>query len=360
LTKGENTRYYALIIGSSIFTIRLKGRCFYAKESMRQIVLQAPGEFIERQVPEPSPEPGHALLRMKRVGVCGSDFHAYRGTHPAYTYPRILGHELAGEVLQAPADQNSIKQGDRCAIEPYWACGHCPPCLKGRTNCCDNIRVFGIHIDGGLQGVLSVPVHLLHKSASLNFEQLALVETLGIGAHAVHRSGLEKGESALVIGAGPIGLAVMQFAQAAGADVVVVEKNKRRREFAASFGVEAIAGAEDRTANVVFDATGSAAAMSASLEHVSSTGRLVFAGLTKERVCLDDPLLHKREITVFASRNSKAQFPRIIKMIEKCEIDISRWINERMSLAEVPERFKGLIGNSSLIKAMIEVEAVDV
>ena len=241
LTKGENSRYYALIIGSSIFTIRLKERCFYGKESMRQIVLQAPGEFIERQVPEPSPEPGHALLRMRRVGVCGSDFHAYRGTHPAYTYPRILGHELAGEVLQAPADQNSIKQGDRCAIEPYWACGHCPPCLKGRTNCCDNIRVFGIHIDGGLQGVLSVPVHLLHKSASLNFDQLALVETLGIGAHAVHRSGLEKGESALVIGAGPIGLAVMQFAQAAGADVVVVEKNKRRREFAASFGVEAIA-----------------------------------------------------------------------------------------------------------------------
>jgi 2-desacetyl-2-hydroxyethyl bacteriochlorophyllide A dehydrogenase len=193
----------------------------------------------------------------------------------------------------------------------------------------------------------------------LDFDQLALVETLGIGAHAVQRSGLEKGESALVIGAGPIGLAVMQFAQAAGADVVVVEKNKRRREFASSFGVEAIAGAEDRTANVVFDATGSAAAMSASLEHVSSTGRLVFAGLTKERVCLDDPLLHRREITVFASRNSRAQFPRIIKMIEKSEIDISRWISERMPLAEVPARFKGLIGNSSLIKAMIEVEAVD-
>jgi 2-desacetyl-2-hydroxyethyl bacteriochlorophyllide A dehydrogenase len=326
---------------------------------MRQIVLQAPGEFIERQVPEPSPEPGHALIRMRRVGVCGSDFHAYNGTHPAYTYPRILGHELAGEVLQAPADQNSLREGDRCAIEPYWACGYCKACLKGRTNCCDNIRVFGIHIDGGLQGALSVPVHLLHKSTLLNFDQLALVETLGIGAHAVQRSGLEKGESAMVIGAGPIGLAVMLFAQAAGADVVVVEKIKCRREFAASFGVEAISDAEDRTANAVFDATGSAAAMSASLEHVSSTGRLVFAGLTKERVCLDDPLLHKREITVFASRNSRAQFLRIIKMIEKSEIDISRWINERMSLGEVPARFKGLIGNSSLIKAMIEIEAVD-
>ncbi len=326
---------------------------------MRQIVLQAPGEFAERQVPVPLPETGHALIRMRRVGVCGSDFHAYSGTHPVYTYPRILGHELAGEVLLAPADQNSIKQGDRCAIEPYWACGHCGACLKGRTNCCENLRVFGIHIDGGLQGVLSVPVHLLHKSASLTLEQLALVETLGIGAHAVHRSGLQKGESALVIGAGPIGLAVTQFALASGSDVIVVEKNKWRREFATRFGVEALPDAEGRTADVVFDATGSSAAMSASLGHVSTSGRLVFAGLTKELVCLDDPLLHRREITVFASRNSREQFPRIIEMIEKSEIDTSRWINERMSLAEVPKRFKGLIGNSSLIKAMIDVEAVD-
>jgi 2-desacetyl-2-hydroxyethyl bacteriochlorophyllide A dehydrogenase len=326
---------------------------------MRQIVLQAPGEFAERQVPEPLAETGHALIRMRRVGVCGSDFHAYGGTHPAYTYPRILGHELAGEVLQAPADQESIKQGDWCAVEPYWACGHCHACLRGRTNCCENLRVFGIHIDGGLQGVLSVPVHLLHKSASLDLDQLALVETLGIGAHAVQRSGLEKGESALVIGAGPIGLAVTQFALASGSDVVVVEKNKWRREFAAGFGVEALSDAEARTADVVFDATGSSSAMSASLEHVSTTGRLVFAGLTKESVCLDNPLLHRREITVFASRNSRAQFPRIIEMIEKSEIDTSRWINERMSLAEVPKCFKGLIGNSSLIKAMIEVEAAD-
>jgi 2-desacetyl-2-hydroxyethyl bacteriochlorophyllide A dehydrogenase len=318
---------------------------------MRQIVLQAPGEFAERQVPEPLAEAGHALIRMRRVGVCGSDFHAYGGTHPVYTYPRILGHELAGEVLQAPADQNSIKQGDWCAIEPYWACGHCHACLKGRTNCCENLRVFGIHIDGGLQGALSVPVHLLHKSALLDLDQLALVETLGIGAHAVKRSGLKKGESALVIGAGPIGLAVTQFALAAGSDVVVVEKNKWRREFAAGFGVETLPDAEARTADVVFDATGSSAAMSASLKHVSTTGRLVFAGLTKEVVCL--------EITVFASRNSRAQFPRIIEMIEKSEIDTSRWINERMSLAEVPKCFRGLVGNSSLIKAMIEVEATD-
>jgi 2-desacetyl-2-hydroxyethyl bacteriochlorophyllide A dehydrogenase len=326
---------------------------------MRQIILQAPADFRERHVPEPSRERGHALIRIRRVGVCGSDFHAYSGTHPAYTYPRILGHELSGEVFEAPPEQNHIKPGDQCAIEPYWACGRCRACLKGRTNCCESLRVFGIHIDGGLQGALSVPLHLLHKSAALDLDQLALVETLGIGAHAVQRSGLQKGESALVFGAGPIGLSVTQFAHATGADVVIVEKNRWRREFATSFGVEVLPDAEKRIADVVFDATGSAAAMSASLEHVAPTGRLVFAGLTKEPVCLNDALLHRREITVFASRNSREQFPRIINLIETHEIDTSHWINERMPLADVPRRFKDLVGNSSLIKAMIEIEAAD-
>jgi 2-desacetyl-2-hydroxyethyl bacteriochlorophyllide A dehydrogenase len=210
-----------------------------------------------------------------------------------------------------------------------------------------------------MQGVLSVPLHLLHTSVVLDLDQLALVVTLGIGAHAVQRSGLEAGESALVIGAGPIGLAVTQFAQAAGANVVVVEKSKWRREFATGFGVEAFAEAGARMADVVFDATGNAGAMGASLEHVSPTGRLVFAGLTKERVCLDDALLHRLEITVFASRNSREQFPRIIEMIEKEEIDTSRWVNERIPLKDVPSRFKNLVGNTALIKAMIDVEATD-
>ena len=181
-----------------------------------------------------------------------------------------------------------------------------PRLPKRTTNCCENLRVFGIHIDGGLQGALSVPVHLLHKSALLDLDQLALVETLGIGAHAVQRSGLEKGESALVIGAGPIGLAVTQFALAAGSDVVVVERSKWRREFAASFGVEALPDAEARTADVVFDATGSSAAMSASLEHVSTTGSWFLPdSLRKWSVWMTHFCTDARS-RVFASRNSRA------------------------------------------------------
>src|SRR6266481_5204365 len=212
---------------------------------MRQILLREPGDFVDRQVPRPVASTGDALVRIRRVGVCGSDFHAFAGRHPAYTYPRVLGHELAGEVVEVEVNDFGICVGDRCAIEPYISCGKCKPCKAGRTNCCEQLRVIGIHVDGGMQGLLSVPLSLLHKSATLSFDELALIETLGIGAHAVSRSRISRGQSALVIGAGPIGLAVAEFAKAAGAEVRVVEKNRWRKNFAESLGMEALAESDE-------------------------------------------------------------------------------------------------------------------
>ncbi|MGH9536505.1 MAG: alcohol dehydrogenase catalytic domain-containing protein, partial [Terriglobales bacterium] len=203
---------------------------------MRQIVLSNPGEFVKRDVSVPTFSPGEGLVRIRKVGVCGSDFHAFTGSHPIYTYPRVLGHELAGEVVEVGANDFDIRIGDRCAIEPYISCGQCQPCQAGRTNCCEKLRVIGIHVDGGMQEFLPVPLSLLHKSEKLSLEELALVETLGIGAHAVSRSKIGQGQSALVVGAGPIGLAVAEFARAAGADVCIVEKSQWRRDFATRLG----------------------------------------------------------------------------------------------------------------------------
>jgi threonine dehydrogenase-like Zn-dependent dehydrogenase len=210
-----------------------------------------------------------------------------------------------------------------------------------------------------MQAFLSVPLSSLHKSETLSLEQLALVETLGIGAHAVRRSGLARGEEALVIGAGPIGLAVIQFAQIAEAVVRVLETNPWRREFAGKLGVEAIGEPDARLADVVFDATGNAACMSASLRYVAPAGRLVFVGLTKGTIEIDDPLLHKREVTLFASRNSCGQFPRVIQLIAEGKIDTSPWISDRLSLAEVPTRFQDLSNKTTLTKAIIEVNDSD-
>jgi 2-desacetyl-2-hydroxyethyl bacteriochlorophyllide A dehydrogenase len=326
---------------------------------MRRILLNAPGELLDVDVPRPVPASGQALVRVHRVGVCGSDFHALAGRHPIYTYPRVLGHELAGEIVEVPKNARGLRPGDRCAIEPYMSCGQCRTCRVGRTNCCEQLRLIGVHVDGGMQGFLGVPVELLHKSQSLSLDQLALVETLGIGAHAVMRSQLRANEDVMVIGAGPIGLAVSQFATAIGARVVVIEINDWRRQFAQKLGVEALATPDGRLADVVLDATGSAGVMANSVNYVAPGGRLVFVGLTRDPVPIDDALLHRREMTIYASRNSCGQFPPIIRMLEEKKINTDPWITDRISLDEVPARLKELSTKIGMMKAVVEVRDVD-
>ena len=326
---------------------------------MRRILLNAPGELIDLEVPRPKPSSGQVLVRVHRVGVCGSDFHALAGRHPIYTYPRVLGHELSGEIVEAPQNTRGLSPGDRCAVEPYISCGQCRTCRAGRTNCCEQLRLIGVHVDGGMQGFLGVPIDLLHKSERLSLDQLALVETLGIGAHAVRRSQLRAGEEVLVVGAGPIGLAVSQFATAIGAKVAVIEINDRRRQFAQKLGVEALPTPDGRVADVVFDATGSATVMANSMNYVAPGGRLVFAGLTRDAVQIDDALLHRREITIYASRNSCGQFPSIIRMLEEDKINTDPWITDRISLGEVPAKLNGLATKSGMMKAVVEVQESD-
>ncbi len=321
---------------------------------MKQIVLESPGNFVERERPIPPISEGHALVRMEKVGVCGSDFHAFAGRQPIYTYPRIMGHELSGVVVEVPVNDYAIHSGDRCAIEPYMSCGKCRACAMGRNNCCESIRVFGIHVDGGMQEYLSVPVGLLHRSDRLSLDQLALVETLGIGAHAVKRSGLQSGQEAFIVGAGPIGIAVAQFASALGAKVHVIEKSEWRRAFVEQMGYSS-SSAAGRQADIVFDATGNASAMSSSLTLVATGGSLVYVGLTHDQVCLDDVSFHRKEATLLASRNSVGMFPQIIRLIEEGKIDTSRWITDRLRLSEVISQFQYLPTRQSLIKTIVDV-----
>ena len=174
---------------------------------MQTIVLETPGSFTQVDRPDaPGPGPGEALVSVRRIGICGTDLHAFRGRQPFFQYPRVLGHELGVEVLAVGEGVEAICPGDRCAIEPYLNCGKCIACRHGKTNCCASLQVLGVHTDGGMCERLIVPASKLHKSLTLTLDQLALVETLGIGAHAVDRAALMAGEVVLVIGAGPIGL----------------------------------------------------------------------------------------------------------------------------------------------------------
>jgi 2-desacetyl-2-hydroxyethyl bacteriochlorophyllide A dehydrogenase len=328
---------------------------------VRQIVLLKPGIFKDRSAAHPVVGPNEALVRMHRIGVCGSDLNAFKGEHPAYSFPRVLGHELGVEVVEARENNFGIKAGDRCAVESFYSCGGCQACWTGRTNCCETLKYLGIHIDGGMQALLNVPVSKLHKSSQLSFDQLALIEPLAVGAHAVVRSGLQPGEDVLVIGSGVIGMAVAQFAKAAGAGgrVRVVEKIPQRRHLAKKIGVDVLPATDDNLYSVVFDATGSTASMEASFESVSPGGRLVFVGLVSGRISFADWLFHRREMTVLATRGSLNQFPKVIRMVEDGEIDTSLWITHRLELREVPSQFARLRSCSDLMKAMIHVDGSD-
>jgi 2-desacetyl-2-hydroxyethyl bacteriochlorophyllide A dehydrogenase len=338
---------------------------------MQTIFLEQPGQFRLASTAAPeAPGPGEALVRIHRVGICGTDLHAFRGTQPFFSYPRILGHELGVEVLALdPArQQTSIAIGDRCSVEPYLHCGTCGACRRGRTNCCVRLQVLGVHIDGGMREYINVPIAKLHRSESLSYAQLALVETLAIGAHAVQRAQVEPGEWALVIGAGPIGLATMQFAKLAGARVIALDLNAERLEFCQARGLAAhtidgrgdpLAALEELTggelATAVFDATGNLGSMARAFEYVAHAGRLTFVGLAQGDVSFHDPSFHRREITLLASRNAlPADFARIIGQIETGAIDTQPWITHQADCATLIGAFPSwLQPETGVIKAML-------
>lgn len=322
---------------------------------MRQVVLNRPGELCDESAPSPSPGPGEALVRVRSIGVCGTDLHAFAGRQPFFSYPRVLGHELGVEVLSVPDNDRGIQAGDRCSVEPYINNPDSHASRLGKTNCCEDLQVLGVHVDGGMSGLFTVPARLLHKSEKLSYDQLALVETFGIGFHAVERGALGEGAQTLVIGAGPIGLGVVEFANAQGANVTVLDISPERRKFIERRGVEAVGEVGDRRFDSVFDATGSKASMEASFTYCAHGATLVFVGLVQDAISFHDPSFHRKELTLKSSRNSAHAFPKIIEMIENGAIDTAPWVNHRMKLSEVTGDFKNLRQIPDLVKAVIEV-----
>jgi 2-desacetyl-2-hydroxyethyl bacteriochlorophyllide A dehydrogenase len=338
---------------------------------MKAIRLEEPGRFaaIEAEAPAP-PGEGEALVRVRRIGVCGTDLHAFRGKQPFFTYPRILGHELGVEVVELGPGVSQVRTGDRCSVEPYLNCQKCIACRRGKPNCCAELRVLGVHADGGMRELICVPARKLHASRTLTLDQLALVETLAIGCHAVERAQLEAGEAVLVIGAGPIGLSVIQFAAEAGARVIVLDVNAERlafctRQLGVPHVVDASAGdplEEIRRLGggdlptVVFDATGNPGSMAGAFNLPAPGGRLVFVGLFQGDVAFNDPSFHRRELTLLASRNAlPGDFTRIIRLIEAGRIDTSPWITHRAPLSGVVAAFPAWARpETGVIKAMIE------
>ena len=340
---------------------------------MKAISLREPQRFEMIDIDPPAdPGPGEALVQVHNIGICGTDVSGYFGKMPLMTYPRILGHELGVEVVAVGDGVSNVAPGDRCSVEPYLNCvDGCIACRRGAPNCCATLEVLGVHTDGGMRPRFLLPARKLHVSTRLEFEQLALVETLGIGAHAVDRGAPGADDVALIIGAGPIGLATYEFVRLSGATTIFMDLNEERLRFASEVmscdhtlvargdidgQLRELTGGD--LPNVVFDATGSNRSMSAAVNYIAPTGTLVYVGLTAGELSFPHMAVHKPELTLRATRNSvPANFRSIIEHIEEGRIDTQPWITHRSAFGDLIGDFPTYTRlDSGVIKAIVAVD----
>lgn len=333
---------------------------------MKAISCAAPGQLALIDIPTPELKPGWVRVSIKHIGICGTDYHIFEGTHPFLEYPRIMGHELSGTVADANGAEG-LEDGDPVVINPYLPCYTCPACLEGKTNCCETLKVIGVHSDGGMAEEIVMPAVNLYPATGLSLRDAAMVEFLAIGAHAVRRSELKADSRVLVVGSGPIGLGVAYFAKIAGGDVTVVDAAPDKIEAThalgfRTFGVGDLDGNEFKATrktgfDAVFDATGSIRAMNASMHHARHGGSYTLVGVIKGDLVWPDPEVHRRELTIRASRNAtKADFDHVMESIRKGLVPTEKLATHSTSFDRVPVDMPHWTHNrEGLIKAIINL-----
>ncbi|TXE11774.1 zinc-binding alcohol dehydrogenase family protein [Seonamhaeicola algicola] len=338
---------------------------------MKVVRLKEPGVWEQLEVDKPNEalSKGNALLKVKKIGVCGTDLHAFKGQQPFFNYPRILGHELAVEVVAVANDVTNVSVGDKCSVEPYYNDIIGQAVRRGKTNCGEHLQVLGVHVDGGMQEYFVYPAKFLHATNSLSDDQLAMIEPLAIGCHAVDRADIKENDIVLVIGVGPIGLGTIQFAQLKGARVIAMDvddaKLKKCQEITkVKDTINALGNVEEELTTllngylptVILDATGNKNSMMNTFKYAAAGGTIVFIGLFMGDVVFHDPSFHKKELTLKASRAAMGEdFGRIIRLIEAGKIDASSFITHRINFDNVSTEFEKLYKQKDLIKAIIEV-----
>ncbi|WEG11085.1 zinc-binding alcohol dehydrogenase family protein [Pullulanibacillus sp. KACC 23026] len=337
---------------------------------MKTIVCEQPNEFKPVIAEHPTQKQGEAIVAIKQIGICGTDYHAYKGNQPFFVYPRVLGHELAGVIEWVGENDAGLKEGDQVTVIPYLACGECVACRRGKTNCCAQMKVLGVHIDGGMTEKISVPHENLIKTDGLSLDESTVVEPLSIGAHAVRRAGIQKGEYALVIGAGPIGLGVMAFAQQEGAKVIAMDINQERLGFCQRWAnvdfivnalespidsIQEITGGDLPT--IVFDATGNRKSMEGAFQYPANGGKLIYVGLVRSNIMFFDPDFHAKELTLMGSRNAtKEDFVHVINSIKRGKVDVGSYITHRSSFEEMIEHFdEWMKPETGVVKAIVQM-----
>lgn len=338
---------------------------------MKVLSCITPGQFEYQTQPKPVLQKDHAIIKIKRIGVCGTDLHAFNGTQPFFNYPRILGHELSGELVEFD-NAPGFAVGEAVTFIPYFNCGTCIACRSGKPNCCANIKVCGVHVDGGMVEYLQVPSYSLVHSEGLSYDELALVEPLAIGAHGVRRAAVVPGDFVVVIGAGPIGLGTMEFARIAGGKVIVIDVNNDRLQFCKEklkieYTVNPLEGdaveqvraiTNNDMASVVIDATGNLKAINNGINFLAHGGRYVLIGLQKESFSFSHPEFHKRESTLMSSRNAtRDDFELVVRSLKNGSVNPNTYITHRVTFDQVKDEFAGWLNpENKVIKAMVQID----
>ena len=301
---------------------------------MQQWICNEPGILVSQEAEMPQCAPGFSLLRVSNIGICGTDIHAFAGNQPFFSYPRILGHELAVEIVES----DTFETGELATIIPYFNCATCGACTAGKPNCCENIQVFGVHTDGGMREYIVVEDRYILPGKGLSADELALVEPLSIAAHGLRRAALNPGEKVLVMGAGPIGLFTILLAKIQGALVEVAEPNKARLQFCAeNLGVSEASSAAYST---VIDATGNLNAIESGFAKMAHGGKYVLIGLQKQAISFSHPEFHKREATLMSSRNATLEdFEYVMNLFRDGKIQADKFISHRFTKNQVPGIF---------------------
>ncbi|WP_122664433.1 zinc-binding alcohol dehydrogenase family protein [Pseudomonas viridiflava] len=335
---------------------------------MLTVICNEPGSLTAIERDKPVRQPGEVLIRVKRVGVCGTDLHIYTGNQPYLDYPRVMGHEFSGVVEDADGT-SELAIGDVVYVMPYLSCGTCIACRQGKTNCCTRIQVLGVHCDGAFTEYLSIPQAFVHKAVGVSLDQAAMIEFLSIGAHAVRRSNVQADKRVLVVGTGPIGMAAAIFASLRGAKVTVLDTRDDRLAFCSQhLNIHAAVkiGEGDKQAlsdltegdffDVVFDATGNARAMERGFEFIAHGGTYVMISVVRDSITFSDPEFHKREATLMGSRNAtKEDFHYVEECLRNGLIPDAALNTHRLTLKNVAESFTTLLDpKQGVVKAIIE------
>jgi 2-desacetyl-2-hydroxyethyl bacteriochlorophyllide A dehydrogenase len=342
---------------------------------MKQAVLQRPGLVEIRDVPLPRElKANEILLKIHRVGVCGSDVHMYYGKHPfANTYPMIQGHEYGGEVIAVGKEVTLLKPGMKATARPHLVCGHCPACLRGQYNVCQNLKVEGCAgPEGAAQEYFIIPEdRAVVIPDTLSYEQAAMIEPIAVGAHATKRAGDLTGKNVVVTGAGTIGNLVAQFAVARGAKkVMITDLVDHKLEIARECGISATANLKkeafsdavkrvfgDEGFQVAFEAVGVQSALTELIGGVENGGTVIIIGVYVQNPVVNMGFLGEHELNVLGSMMYRHEdYLEAVDWVSQGKIKTSPLITHYFSLDEYHDAYKFIESNADqAVKVMIEV-----